>query len=158
MTFLKYSIIAGYLCVIWVVYFFSVEMLPGSFTQPGIMMAFWASAGAIPALAFTLGRRPSMKRMLTAVAILALFFAAMNWTRTSPLGRFKGAYNAIHIGMTRAEVDAVLRREFTDTLPSIRMDETGGFLGAEPIGGPNAEFIEIQMKGGRVTFKRYLPD
>jgi len=160
MKWLKYPMVAAYLGVIWFLLVISVELggVTGTFASPDACMAFWTSAGAIPALAFTLGRKASMKRMLAAVAILALFFAAMHQARRSPVGRFKDAYSAIHVGMTRAELDAVLRREFPDTLPSIHIDDTGGFIGAEPIGGPNSEFIGIYLKDGRVTAKQYLPD
>ena len=61
--------------------------------------------------------------------------------------------------MTRAEVEAVIRREFPDTSPSIRLNETGGFIGLGAVEeGFNSEFIGISITNGRVIGKDYHPD
>jgi hypothetical protein len=119
--------------------------------------------GFLAAFSPMVRRRRSLKSLMGCIALFAAFTSEIAALRTldekSSVGRFQKLYWSIHAGMSKAEVEALVRREFPTVQPSIRWHNDGGFLGLEPVDKDfNAEFIEIWLENGRVTGSRYLPD
>jgi hypothetical protein len=108
-------------------------------------------------------QRSSVKALMGSIGIYAIFLAGIVAIRQNddqtPIGRFQKVYSNIRPGMTIAEVEALVRREFPAVQPSIRWHTDVGFLGLDPVDHEyNAEFIEIRLDKNVVTGVDYLPD
>ena len=119
--------------------------------------------GAVIVATPFLRRKRSLKEGMVVVALFAAFAAMIvaipRFDGQSPIGRFNKVYWSIGTGMSTAEVEAVVDREFPNTKPSIRRHRSGGFIGLGPVDPSyNAEYIQINTSGGRVVSKEYLPD
>jgi hypothetical protein len=80
----------------------------------------------------------------------------IDWNMRRP---FLRAYSQIRPGMTKEELDAIIRREFPDKLPVAEFSGDGRRYRLGPDDGRfNSEFIVFLMTDGKVTSFYYLPD
>ena len=72
---------------------------------------------------------------------------------------FLRAYAQIHNGMTREEVEGVMRKVFRGKRPFARSDDSGVQYTLDPDDGRfDSEFIVVRVLGGKVVATEYLPD
>jgi hypothetical protein len=118
--------------------------------------------GLVAAWPLFLGRGRGVRHLLLATAIYGAFAGwiavqrQIDWNMRRP---FLRAYAQIRPGMTREQVEALMRREFRGKRPVARWDDSGGQYTLDPDDGRfNAEFLTIYMNEGRVVSADYLPD
>jgi hypothetical protein len=120
------------------------------------------SLGFLSSCATFLSRDGKLRRRLLAIAIFCVFCwwitfqKHIDWNMKRPFLRF---YSRIETGMTRDQVEAILREEFPARRPVVRIDDGGMHLRLDPNDGRfNSEVIMIQMVDGHVNWKHYSPD
>ncbi len=119
--------------------------------------------GLLFSLPLFFGGRRSIHQLLIAVAVYGIFAAwivtlpRIDWDVAKPFVR---AFHQIHPGMTRADVEVVMRREFLGKkapTPTWKA-QTGHYILDPDDGAFNAEILFLQMTDGRVTSVEYLMD
>ena len=94
--------------------------------------------------------------------MFAVFAAGIMATVNSddPLDRFHRVYWRIQPGMTRAEVEEVVRLYFPGEKPPACWSESeGGYCLGTRLGGQgDANCIQISLENGRVVQADFLPD
>jgi hypothetical protein len=72
---------------------------------------------------------------------------------------FLRAFSKIHPGMSREQVEAIMRQEFRGKRPVLRVYPSVLQFTLDPDDGRfNSELIVIEMAGGKVISSDYLPD
>ena len=108
-------------------------------------------------------RKNSVARLILLIAVYSLFLASLVGIHTwwlDELGHFHAAYRQIKVGMTVAEVRAIVDAHFPGRKMTVQVHPGGCFVGPlDPNDGAyNAEFFEVGLKDGIVISKQYLPD
>ena len=76
-----------------------------------------------------------------------------------PQARLKATYLSIRVGMTRREVRAVVRTNFPDQSPTVRLGLRRGSIVVKPIDPSfDPDRIELTIEDGVVAAKQYISD
>ncbi len=132
-----------------------------SASTPAVLIAL--GLGFLAASPLFFGGRRGVRRLLAAVAIYAAFAAwivtlrRVDWDERKP---FLRAFQQIHVGMTRSEVEALMRTEFLGRkAPTSGWDASHERYTLDPDDARyDSEIVFIRISEGRVVSADYLPD
>ncbi len=118
--------------------------------------------GLVAAWPLLFRRARSVRSLLLAIALFGVFAGwivvqrQIDWNMRRP---FRRAYSQIQPGMTREQVEAIMRRQFPRRRPVARFDRWGIQYTLDPDDGRfNSEFIMIEMNEGKVISTHYFFD
>jgi hypothetical protein len=142
--------------------------------HPVFLVAAACFVGAMVVLVLLLrlkgrGARITLSLLFLLLMVPPLYvFAALNpWLVDARFRTYRAFYHDIQIGMTRAEVMAVMDRHYPTNGPRQRpiflgdADDGSGFgffMNPEASQEPNCESIFLRLHDGKVSGKTYLPD
>jgi hypothetical protein len=112
-----------------------------------------------PMLVASSERLGSLCKGILAYGIFAAWIIIQREIDWNMRDHFLRAYSRIHQGMTIAEVDDVIRREFHGRRPVARLDASGLQYTLDPKDGRyDSECIIIGVRDGKVEFAHYSSD
>lgn len=159
---LGYGSAAFSLAVVW---FFHVAfvMMGGPYLSPVLVSGIAAGAGFLIVAAALLRQRNSITRLVALIAVFGAFLAVLTLVQPGgvrQLREFQAAYREIQLGMSVAEVRAVVDAHFPAGRMQVQIHPNVCFVGPlDPDDGAfNAEFFEVRLANGIVISKQYLPD
>jgi hypothetical protein len=147
--------------LIWLAFAF-FQLVPWVMPPVNVMAAGLFAGIAVASIPIW-KRRRSSRDLMAAIVLYAVFagglVAIQNYNDGTPVNRFTKLYWKIHTGMTKNEVEEVIREIFPAVQPSIQWDEDVGFINLGPVDPDyDAEVIQVDLVDGRVAGTSYSPD
>jgi hypothetical protein len=125
-------------------------------------MAIALTLGLVAALPLFVHEATRVRSLLAGIAVYCVFSGwivaqrEIDWNMRRP---FLRAYSRIHRGMTKEQVEDIMRQQFPGKRPVGRFSRGEMQYTLDPDDSRfNAESICIQLIDGKVTFTAYLPD
>lgn len=139
-----------------------LDSLAGISTNPTVVLTV-LGLGGLAATMLLIGRSRGMRRAMLAIIVYGLFASSVMYVRRSdwnPRKAFLRGSVQIRPGMTRDEVESVMRRVFAGRkAPAAKWEPGAGHYILDPDDGAyNAETLTIQMSHGRVISSAYSFD